>query len=57
MGSEKRYCAICAWRRDCQKRFSVSCDATGQVRCPDYSRDLAIKEKDIEEAVKKYESC
>ena len=29
MGSEKKYCAICAWRGGCQKRFSVSTDASG----------------------------
>ncbi|MBN1614973.1 MAG: hypothetical protein JW950_10950 [Deltaproteobacteria bacterium] len=53
MGTEKRLCAICAWRANCQKRFSVSSDASGNVRCADYSRDLSIKDKDIEEAVKK----
>ncbi len=57
MGSEKKFCAICAWRKDCRKRFSVSCDATGQVRCADYSRDLSIKEQDIDEARKQYETC
>jgi hypothetical protein len=53
MAMDRRYCAICAWRGTCQKKFSVSTDATGQVHCADYSRDLAIKDKDIEEAVKK----
>ena len=53
MGTEKKYCVICAWRVSCQKRFSIVTDATGNVRCPDYSRDLSIKDKDIEEAVKK----
>ena len=51
--SEKKYCAICAWKVNCQKRFSVSTDAQGSVHCPDYSRDLSIKDGDIEEAVKK----
>jgi hypothetical protein len=53
MGNEKKYCAICAWRGSCQKRFSVSTDAQGLVHCPDYSRDLFIKDQDIEAAVKK----
>jgi hypothetical protein len=53
MSSEKKYCAICAWRMGCQKRFSVVTDSVGSVRCPDYSRDLAIKDNEIEEAVKK----
>ena len=53
MGNEKKYCAICAWRASCQKKFSVATDAQGLVHCPDYSRDLSIKEQDIEAAVKK----
>jgi len=48
VGTEKRYCSICAWRQNCQKRFSVITDASGCVRCPDYSRDLAIKDRDID---------
>ena len=48
MGTEKRYCSICAWRENCQKRYSILTDASGCVRCPDYSRDLSIKEKDID---------
>jgi hypothetical protein len=53
MGSNRKYCAICAWRANCQKKFSVSTDATGQVHCPDYSRDLTIKDRDIDEALRK----
>ncbi|HPK53258.1 MAG TPA: hypothetical protein PK114_02290 [Smithellaceae bacterium] len=53
MAAEKKYCVICAWRANCQKRFSVVTDATGNVRCPDYSRDLSIKDQDIEAALKK----
>jgi len=57
MGSGRKYCGICAWRANCQKKFSVSTDATGQVHCPDYSRDLAIKDKDIDEALKKEQNA
>ena len=53
MSSEKKYCAICAWRGNCQKRFSVATDSQGLVHCPDYSRDLSIKDQDIDAAVKK----
>jgi len=52
MGTEKMYCSICAWRENCQKRYSIMTDASGCVRCPDYSRDLSIKEKDIDAAEK-----
>ena len=53
MGNEKRYCAICAWRGGCQKRFSVATDAQGFVHCPDYSRDLSIKDTEIDGALKR----
>lgn len=53
MSAEKKYCVICAWRAGCQKRYSVATDASGNVHCPDYSRDLLIKDKDIDEAVRK----
>lgn len=53
MGTDKRYCVICAWRAGCQKRFNVATDSLGNVHCPDYTRDLSIKDKDIEEAVRK----
>jgi len=51
--SERKYCAICAWRGNCQKRFSVSRNAQGFVHCPDYSRDMSIRDNEIDEAVKK----
>jgi len=56
MGIEKKYCSICAWRADCQKRYSVATDVSGCVRCHDYSRDLAIKDKDIDAAEDAYRS-
>jgi len=50
----KEICALCAWRENCQKRFSVS---GRDIRCPDFVRDLSIKEKghsgEKEEAGKK----
>ncbi|MEA3486043.1 MAG: hypothetical protein U9R20_00070 [Thermodesulfobacteriota bacterium] len=52
MSTEKRYCSICAWRSTCTKRFSVSTDSNGMVHCPDFTRDLAIKDKDIDEIEK-----
>lgn len=48
MEAEKIYCSICAWRENCQKRYSIVTDASGCVRCVDYSRDLSIKGKDID---------
>jgi hypothetical protein len=53
MGTDKRFCVICAWRESCQKRFSVTTDAVGNVHCPDYTRDLKIKDRDVEEVVRR----
>ena len=53
MGTDKRYCSICAWRENCQKRFSVTTDSVGNVHCPDFTRDLAIKDEDIDDVEKK----
>lgn len=56
MGTDKKYCSICAWRADCQKKFTVSLDSLGNVHCPDYSRDFTIKDKDIDEVERRYKS-
>ncbi|RME68933.1 MAG: hypothetical protein D6778_01200 [Nitrospirae bacterium] len=34
-------CAICAWRADCKKKFSLS---GKNIRCPDFVKDLTIKD-------------
>jgi len=39
-------CAVCAWRATCQKKFSIS---GKNLRCPDFARDVTIKEKKEEE--------
>jgi len=44
MPEDRRICGICAWRRDCQKRYRISTDSFLNVNCPDYTRDLSIKE-------------
>lgn len=44
MSDKKEQCIVCAWRADCQKQFSLK---AGQ-RCPDFSRDLSIKEDVVE---------
>jgi cytidylate kinase len=40
---ERQICGLCAWRRDCQKRFKLSSEAFLGSHCPDYTRDLSIK--------------
>ena len=43
MAVEIHICGICAWRRECQKKFKLSTDAFLGSHCPDYTRDLSIK--------------
>lgn len=38
--SGRQFCAICAWRETCAKKFSVT---DGGARCPDFCRDLTIR--------------
>ena len=39
---EKNICVICAWRANCQKKFSVS---GKDLRCPDFVRDVSMPER------------
>ncbi|MEK7850277.1 MAG: hypothetical protein AAB275_00200 [Deltaproteobacteria bacterium] len=41
-----KLCGICAWRATCQKKFSLSQDS---LHCPDFSKDVTIKERPKEE--------
>ncbi|PKN39000.1 MAG: hypothetical protein CVU62_02030 [Deltaproteobacteria bacterium HGW-Deltaproteobacteria-2] len=45
MTVEMHICGICAWRRECQKRFKLEKDSLIGSHCPDYTRDLSIKTK------------
>ncbi|GAB4536846.1 MAG: hypothetical protein Fur0020_05150 [Thermodesulfovibrionia bacterium] len=40
-------CSICAWRANCQKKFSIS---GKDMRCPDFTRDVSISEIKEEKA-------
>lgn len=41
-GSDKRICAICAWRGECVKRFKHQDNPLVDINCPDFSRDVTI---------------
>ncbi len=41
--SGAQFCAICAWRANCAKKFSV---ADRGAHCPDFCRDISLKEPD-----------
>ncbi len=45
-------CAVCAWRATCQKKFSIS---GKDVRCPEFVKDVTIKEKEEEKKGKEQE--
>ena len=38
----KQFCAICAWRENCAKKF---CVADGGAHCPDFTRDVSIRDE------------
>jgi len=43
----RQFCAICAWRENCNRKF---CVADGGARCPDFSRDVSIRDHGVEPA-------
>jgi len=49
MAVEINICGLCAWRRECQKRFRLTKDSFIGSNCPDYTRDLSIKTKIADE--------
>ena len=42
MDSEKTLCVVCAWRRDCKKKFLRNEDIS--FKCPDFTKDISIKD-------------
>jgi hypothetical protein len=42
MQLKQEACCLCAWRENCQKKFSIS---GKDVRCPDFVRDLSIQKQ------------
>ncbi len=48
-------CFLCAWREKCQKRFSISTDFALNVNCPDYTRDVTIRESEFEDRKVKFQ--
>lgn len=50
MEPKVQLCVVCAWREHCQKKYWVSKDPV--PRCPDFSRDVTIKDKDAKSSPK-----
>ena len=49
MVNERTLCVVCAWRKDCQKKFLRT---ESSLRCADYSRDMSIKDMSSKDGVK-----
>jgi hypothetical protein len=45
--AKRQFCAVCAWRENCAKKF---CVADGGAHCPDFTRDIAIRDDGEEKA-------
>ncbi len=46
--AEPTMCVVCAWRVDCKKKFSY--EQGSAIKCPDYTRDLALPADDEDQA-------
>jgi hypothetical protein len=44
-------CAVCAWRGDCLKKFSVF---DGGARCLEFTRDISLKPEETDIYKQKY---
>ncbi len=53
MTMDRSLCPICAWRGDCKKKFKPGAG----INCPDFSRDLSVKDKESEEAAQENASA
>lgn len=52
MVETKDLCAICAWRKDCLKKFSVS---GKDLRCAEFTKDFSVKNAAPQEEEEKTE--
>jgi hypothetical protein len=42
----KQFCAICAWRENCNKKF---CVPDSGAHCPDFTRDISLRDDTCQE--------
>ena len=42
MDDERTLCVVCAWRKECQKKFLRGQSTSS--RCTDFTKDLSIKD-------------
>ncbi len=46
MNNEPALCVVCAWRKDCKKKFLQDKDVS--LRCPDFTKDVQIKKDKVD---------
>ncbi len=44
---DRTICVVCAWRKDCSKKFFM--DGATTTKCPDFTRDVTLKAPETEE--------
>lgn len=44
MTDEPSFCVVCAWRKDCQKKYLGH---GSELRCRDFTRDVTIKKENV----------
>jgi hypothetical protein len=49
MTTDRSLCPLCAWRGDCKKKYNKG----SGIHCADFSRDLTVKNKELEEELDK----
>ena len=50
MTGQRQFCAVCAWRETCAKKYSVP---DGGAGCPDFTWDVSLKrDKEMPEGEK-----
>jgi hypothetical protein len=49
MTTDRSLCPLCAWRGDCKKKFNKG----SGIHCADFSRDLTVKDNELEEELKR----
>ena len=48
MNEEKTLCAICAWRKNCLKRYKY--ESSTKLRCPEFTRDVTLPKNKKEDS-------
>ncbi len=51
MEDKRISCAVCAWRANCKKRFSMG--DTFALHCPDFTFDVSLKNRKSPEGEKR----